>query len=122
MAGHVLFVEDQEDLRELIADALADMGYLVTVAANGREALERLAGPVQFSHVVTDVSMPEGVTGLDVAAEAARRQPHARVVLASGFQRAQLPPIPEGIAFLPKPYRMKQLIAALEAGAGPAPD
>ena len=118
MGGHVLFVEDEVDLRELIEDALTDLGYTVTVAGNGREALARLQGPLQFSHVVTDVSMPEGVSGLDVAAEAARAQPHARVVLASGFQRAQLPPIPEGVDFLPKPYRLRQLLAVLEPRPG----
>lgn len=119
---HVLFVEDQDDLRDLMQDALADMGYDVTLARNGVEALDLLEGGQAFSHVVTDVSMPEGVSGLDVAMEAMRRQPDARVIVASGFQRSQLPPIPEGVAFLPKPYRLKQLLSVLEApDAGQAP-
>ena len=111
---HVLFVEDESDLREIMQDALADHGYAATVARDGREALERLDGGQRFSHVVTDVSMPEGVSGLEVAARALRQQPPPRVVVASGYQRSQLDQLPEGARFLSKPYRIRQLLAALD--------
>ena len=110
---HVLFVEDEDDLRSIIQDALAQHGYQVTLARNGREALEHLRGDGAFSHVVTDVSMPEGVSGLDIAAQALQQRPSPRVVVASGYQRSQLAPLPEGAHFLPKPYRIRQLLAAL---------
>lgn len=110
----LLFVEDEDDLRFLIFEALSDMGYEVTMACNGREAIEKLQGDTTFDHVITDVSMPKGVTGLEVAAEAARLQPQARIVLVSGYQRSQLPPMPEGARFLPKPYRLHQLLGVLE--------
>ncbi|MEN1939702.1 response regulator [Luteimonas sp. MJ246] len=110
----LLFVEDEDDLRFLIFEALSDLGYDVTMASNGREAIEKLKGDVGFDHVITDVSMPQGVTGLEVAEEAARLQPGAGVVLVSGYQRSQLPPIPEGARFLPKPYRLHQLLGVLE--------
>lgn len=109
---HVLFVEDEDDLRGIIQDALAQHGYQVTLARNGREALEHLRRGA-FSHVVTDVSMPEGVSGLDIAAQALQQRPSPRVVVASGYQRSQLAPLPEGAHFLPKPYRIRQLLAAL---------
>lgn len=111
----LLFVEDEDDLRFLIFEALSDLGYDVTMASNGREAIEKLLGDVAFDHVITDVSMPQGVTGLEVAEEAARLQPGAKVVLVSGYQRSQLPPIPEGARFLPKPYRLHQLLGVLES-------
>jgi len=111
---HVLFVEDEDDLRFIMQGALADHGYEVTMARNGREALEQLQGGHTFSHVVTDVSMPEGVSGLAVAAEALLRQPQPRVVVASGYQRSQLEHLPEGAHFLSKPYRIRQLLAALD--------
>ena len=116
-AVSMLFVEDEEDLRTLMFEALSERGYAVTLARNGRDAIEALRGPVQFSHVVTDVNMPNGVSGLQVALEAAQLQPQADVVLASGYQRAQLPALPPGTRFLPKPYRLWQLFAAIE---GPA--
>ncbi len=113
----LLFVEDEEDLRTLMFEALAERGYEVTLARNGRDALDALRGPVRYSHVVTDVSMPDGVSGLDVALEAARVQPQARVVLASGYQRSQLPGLPAGVRFLPKPYRIPQLFSTIETPA-----
>ena len=110
---HVLLVEDDPDLRLLVEDALSHRGIEVTVARNGVEALERLRGSRGYSHVVTDVCMPEGVTGLQVANEALERHPSVQVIVVSGYQRSQLPPIPETMTFLAKPYRMHQLFAAL---------
>lgn len=111
---HVLFVEDEPDLCSIMEDALADHGYEVTLARDGREALEKLGSGRSFSHVVTDVSMPQGVSGLEVAARALQQQPRPRVVVASGFQRSQLEQLPDGAHFLPKPYRIRQLLAALD--------
>ena len=113
---HVLLVEDEQDLRLLVEDALSHRGIDVTVAKNGAEALERLRGPAAFSHVITDVCMPEGISGLEVASTAMERDPAMQVIVVSGFQRSQLPPIPDTMTFLAKPYRMKQLFAALGAG------
>ncbi|SFR87904.1 Response regulator receiver domain-containing protein [Stenotrophomonas maltophilia] len=109
----VLFVDDEDDLREIVVDALAAQGFAVTTARNGLEAIACLRSEAQFSIVVTDYSMPEGVSGLDVASEAAAMQPNARILLASGYSRSQLPALPENVHFLSKPYRFKQLIAAI---------
>lgn len=111
--ARLLFVEDEDDLRFLVFEALTDMGHEVTLAHDGDEALRQLRGEMRFDHVVTDISMPRGVSGLDVAAEAARVQPQAKVLLVSGYQRSQLPQIPEGTHFLPKPYRLHQLLDKL---------
>jgi len=111
----ILFVEDEDDLRFLIFDALTDLGYDVTMAGNGREAMGKLRDGTAFDHVVTDVSMPHGVSGLEVAEEAARLHPGAGIVLVSGYQRSQLPPLPDGARFLPKPYRLHQLLGVIES-------
>jgi two-component system cell cycle response regulator CpdR len=112
-ATRLLFVEDEDDLRFLIFEALSDLGYDVTIASDGQEAIEKLRTGAPFDHVITDVSMPKGVTGLDVAEQAARLHPQARIVLVSGYQRSQLPPMPDGARFLPKPYRLHQLLGVL---------
>lgn len=117
MRPHVLLVEDEQDLREIVEDALSFRGFTITPVCNGVEALARLRQPHSFSHVVTDVNMPEGVSGLEVAAAALAQHPQLRVIVASGYQRSQLPPIPDAAAFLPKPYRMHQLLAALDETA-----
>lgn len=113
MPIHVLFVEDEDDLRTIVAEGLAAQGFAVTTANNGVEAIAFLRGNAQFAIVVTDYSMPEGASGLDVAREAAVTQPHARIMIVSGLQRAQLPPIPDTVRFLPKPYRFGQLVTAI---------
>ncbi len=114
MPINVLFVEDEADLRSVVVEALSGQGFAVTAASNGVEAIAQLRGETQYAVVVTDVCMPEGVSGLDVAAEVANTQPHARVLVVSGLQRAQLPPIPPGVRYLPKPYRFTQLIRAIQ--------
>jgi two-component system cell cycle sensor histidine kinase/response regulator CckA len=113
MPINLLFVEDEADLRSVVTQALSDQGFAVTPASDGIEAIAQLRGETQYAVVVTDVSMPGGVSGLEVAAAVAETQPGARVLVVSGLQRSQLPPIPASVRFLPKPYRLKQLITAI---------
>ena len=114
MSMHILFVDDEGDLRDIVGNALVDAGHRVTLARDGHEALEAMRREAKFSHIVSDVSMPGGVTGLQLAAVALECQPQARIVVVSGYQRSQLPPIPEEVQFLAKPYRIRQLLALLE--------
>lgn len=58
------------------------------------EAFAHLRGETRYAVVVTEVSMPGGVSGLEVDAQVAQAQPDARVLVVSGLQRSQLPPIP----------------------------
>jgi two-component system, cell cycle response regulator CpdR len=113
---HILFVEDEAPLLELISDALALEGFRVTPARNGVEALELLnregAG---YDVVVSDVSMPEGVSGIDLAERIRDICPSARTILVSGHTRGQLPPLPGNVSFLPKPYRLNQLLDTIRA-------
>jgi CheY-like chemotaxis protein len=101
----VLIVEDEISLRELVADALVDFGHEATLAENGVVAMEKLKAR-KFDFVVSDVSMPEGVSGIELAQQ---------VILVSGHARAQLPPLPANVAFLPKPYRIHQLLEMFPA-------
>ena len=108
----ILFIEDEEDLRGLIGDSLTAEGHHVEVAAEGTEAIRRLASG-SYDVVISDVSMPGEVSGLDLAELIEARYPQTRVVLVSGHARAQLPSIPASTQFLPKPYRLSQLLALL---------
>lgn len=91
MPINLLFVEDEADLRSVVTQALSDQGFAVTPASDGIEAIAQLRGETQYAVVVTDVSMPGGVSGLEVAAAVAETQPGARVLVVSGLQRSQLP-------------------------------
>lgn len=114
MKGSVLFVDDEEMLRDVVVEALQDRGYQVLVATDGPGALEMLRGPARIDAVFSDVSMPNGMSGIELAAEAARIRPGIGVILASGFAKGQLPAMPRDVAFLPKPYRIGDLIERLE--------
>lgn len=109
----VLIVEDETDLLCMISEALMASDYHVVPASNGHEALERLSAGETFDVVVSDIAMPGGVSGIEVAAMATSLRPDTRLILASGHQRAHLPPLPDNATFLQKPYRFRQLLDLL---------
>jgi len=110
----VLMVEDNESLRELMRDALPEFGFKVVTADDGCQALALLESGARFDLIFSDVSMPNGVSGIELAGHSARLLPQAQVILSSGYARTQLPPLPDNVTFLPKPYRLPQLVNALQ--------
>jgi len=117
MSRSILFVDDEAPLRDVVVEALQDLGYEVLVATDGPGALEILRGPARIDAMLSDISMPNGLSGLELAARAADIRPGLGIVLASGFAKGQLPPMPAGVAFLAKPYRIHQLLEALHLAA-----
>ena len=111
----VLMVEDQQDLRELIGGALTEHGVDLVLAEDGVIAEQAIRLHGDFDIVFSDVEMPNGISGLALTQIVQEVMPDARMILASGYARAQLPPLPPHVTFLPKPYRLKQLIALLSA-------
>jgi CheY-like chemotaxis protein len=111
----VLFVEDEAMLRDMVGDVLAG-AFDVELASDGAEAINLLRDRPPFDVVVSDIAMPGGVSGIDVAHEALALNASQRVVLLSGHARSQLPELPNGVEFLGKPYRIQQLIGVLNAG------
>lgn len=105
----LLLVEDEPSLRELVGDVLTEFGHQTTVAEDGAIALRHLDGD-GFDVVITDVNLPGDVSGIELAQHVQQRHPHTRVILVSGHTRAQLPPLPDRVAFLAKPYRVQQLL------------
>lgn len=111
----VLMVEDQQDLRELIGQALQDFGIDIHTADDGPAALRLMQDPGGFDVVFSDISMPNGMSGVELSEHVADVLPNARIILASGYARSQLPPLPEHVEFLPKPYRLRQLVTLLQS-------
>ncbi len=113
----VLMVEDQQDLRELMGQALQDFGIEIHTAVDGSAALQMIEEQGDFDVVFSDISMP-GMTGVELSEHVARALPNARMILSSGYARVQLEePLPDHVEFLPKPYRLKQLINLLKSPA-----
>jgi PAS domain S-box-containing protein len=101
----VLLVEDEEQLRNVLARVLRGRGYTVLEADNGRSALELLAG-ANVDLLLTDVVLPQ-VSGRALAEEAQRLRPGVRVLFMSGYTddtilRAEL--LHHGVALLQKPF------------------
>jgi two-component system, cell cycle response regulator CpdR len=108
----ILFVEDEADTRLVVGAGLRLYGFTVRMAEDGPAALRALK-ETSFDAVVTDVSMPNGVSGIEVAQEALKWQPSAKVLIVSGYARAQLPQLPDHVSFLGKPYGLADLVSML---------
>ena len=82
----ILIVEDEAMLRELAREILQDSGYQILEAASGREALavwQRQAGKIDL--LLTDMVMPEGVSGVELAERLVTESPELKVIFMSGY-------------------------------------
>jgi two-component system, cell cycle sensor histidine kinase and response regulator CckA len=115
--GTILLVEDEEGLRSLNARGLRSRGYSVIEASNGVEAMEALEekdGAVDL--VVSDVVMPE-MDGPTLLKAMRGRNPDLKIIFVSGYaEDAFEKSLPENqqFAFLPKPFTLSQLVAAVK--------
>jgi len=80
----ILVVDDEEALLELAQESLEAQGYQVLIATDGKQALERLAGDVSISLLFSDVIMPGGMNGYQLAEQATAKWPDLKVLLTSG--------------------------------------
>jgi CheY-like chemotaxis protein len=92
------------------------LGYRTEAAASGAEALKMLANGLQCDLLFTDLVMPGGMTGFQLAATARHRRPDLKILLTTGFARVS-DQAPETVphAVLRKPYRHHQLATAIRA-------
>ena len=104
----ILLVEDELSVRRVAALCLRKLGYAVVEAANAAEALQRWEEhPLPIDLLLTDMIMPGGVTGLDLAAQLRERKASLRIILSSGYTQQGTTPgllTEQGLAFLAKPY------------------
>jgi len=121
--GTILLVEDEEGLRSLNARGLRSRGYSVIEASNGVEAMEALEkknGAIDL--VVSDVVMPE-MDGPTLLKTMRGRNPDLKIIFVSGYaEDAFDKSLPENqqFAFLPKPFTLSQLVAAVKETMTPS--
>jgi two-component system, cell cycle sensor histidine kinase and response regulator CckA len=117
----VLVVEDEDALRAAIRRFLRDQGYTVLEAENGSTALQLLEGAAgeEVDLVLTDLRMPV-MDGRQLASALARRRPSLPIVFMSGFtaQLMDLRLVSPNLAFLAKPFRNDELLAAVRSKLG----
>ena len=120
----ILVVEDNAQVRALTAARLRRLGYGVTEADNGPRALAALESGDLPDLVFSDVVMPGGMSGFDVARAIWQRHPNQRILLTSGFAENLAPaddPLFADSAILRKPYSLADLARAIAKSIdGPA--
>ncbi len=111
----ILVVDDNGKIRQAVTKQLTQLGYRVIEAENGRAALAILETAESIHLLFSDVIMPGGIDGFELAAEATKRKPGLKVLLTSGFPegfgKTTQPML--GCRMLSKPYRSAQLAHAL---------
>jgi signal transduction histidine kinase/CheY-like chemotaxis protein/HAMP domain-containing protein len=109
----VLVVEDELVLREMARDFLKDCGYRILEAGCGREALQVWGTHrADIDLLLTDMKMPEGISGVEIAEKMIAEQPALRVIFTSGYSDDIVSPemLERNHArFLPKPYSYAEL-------------
>jgi CheY-like chemotaxis protein len=109
----VLLVEDDAKVRRSVCQALQALGYRVYEAANGQDAVRlwQEVG-VQVQLLLTDMVMPEGMTGLELVESLQALKPGLKAIISSGYSAEIVQagvPSEKGIVYLPKPYATKTL-------------
>jgi signal transduction histidine kinase len=109
--SHVLYVEDDALVRDVVAPALREAGFSVSVAEDADTALARLEAGQEFDLVFSDIVMPGRIGGIELALMVRERFPGVRVVLATGYsdRRVDVP----GVRLLAKPFEMGAMVEAL---------
>jgi len=112
----ILMVDDDIPILEVVSEALGDAGYTVVTATNAAEALEKIADDNAISLLFSDVVMP-GLSGVDLAMQAAALRPGLRILLASGHAEGWIEGMPEDVDFIAKPYRLGDVLKKLSRQA-----
>ncbi|MEN3293376.1 MAG: hypothetical protein V7642_2629 [Burkholderiales bacterium] len=116
----VLIVEDEPDVMEVAAELFRSIGYEVLTAGNGNDAIDILKRRRDIDYLFTDVMMPNGMSGIELARFTRKLCPGVKVILASGY------PLPalkaehgnlDDFTFMSKPYRLSELAKKLRTAA-----
>jgi len=108
----ILFVEDDQGVREFAVDALRALGYTIFEAEHAQEALRLIEEEnIKFDLLLTDVVMP-GMSGKELADEIRQKRRDQKVLFASGYTRSNIVHggiLDEGVNFIHKPYSVRDL-------------
>ena len=113
----VLVVEDEARVRQMSAEALRELGYVVHTASSGEEALNLFDGLGRIDILFTDIVMA-GMTGRQLADALRQRVPDLKVLYTTGYTRNAVVHngvLDPGVAFLPKPFAVADLALKLRS-------
>ena len=109
--GRVLVVEDDVLVAEFAAGMLSELGFDPTVTHSAKEALERLSGEQRPALIFSDIVMPGGISGLELARKVRQRFPELPILLTTGYSEQVAGA--HGFPILQKPYELSSLADAL---------
>ena len=118
----VLLVDDDLHVLDTVKESLLELGYVVETATSAAEALAVLARDVKIDLLFSDIVMPGGMNGVQLARRAQQSWPALKVVLTSGYAGSALQKfdVPPEFMLIQKPYRRDTLAAKLRTVAGAA--
>jgi PAS domain S-box-containing protein len=117
----ILVVEDDALVRAFVTSQLKSLGYATLVASNAAEAIKLIDQGAEVDLLFTDVIMPGGMNGRELAVEALKRRPRLKVLFTSGYTQdaivhhGRLDP---GVVLLAKPYRKSDLARMVRVAIG----
>jgi len=117
VAAKILVVDDNPDVRGVVVKQLSGFGYSVMVSQDGPSALDIIRNDETIDLLFTDIVMPGGMTGIELAREAQKLRPLLKILLTSGFAEATLlthSQPGETINILSKPYRRQELARKIQ--------
>ena len=110
----ILVAEDSELLRLLASDLLEGHGYTVVEADNAEEAIKVMENRKDVRLLFTDIQMPPGCDGLELAREVHNRWPKVHLVITSGQVQPSRAEIADDGRFIRKPYQAKDLLGQID--------
>lgn len=123
MPCRILLVEDEPDIRSIMADTLGDAGFDVTATCTGDEAAILMADSDRFDVLLTDITMPGQIDGIGLAEHARQVHPDLPVVFVSGRpdNAGRAAAVTQPSAFVAKPYDMARVINTIDRLIGQTP-
>ena len=110
----VLLAEDDPNVRRVVRQQLIDLGYPVIEAENGAQALEMIEQIPDIAILVSDIIMPGGINGRQLAEQVLASHPHMRIVLMSGYTDENEEAAASDLPILGKPFVRQDLARALQ--------
>ncbi|PZO53865.1 MAG: hybrid sensor histidine kinase/response regulator [Alphaproteobacteria bacterium] len=110
--GAILVVEDDDSVASLVCEMIGDLGYSATRVPNAHEALSRIERGLPVDAVFSDIIMPGGLNGIELATELRKRRPDLPILLTTGYSGHGVTEV-QDFPVLRKPYDREELGAAL---------
>jgi len=113
----ILLVEDDSSLRLVVRSTLSFLGYRIIEAANGSSALQLWSqNRAAIRLLLTDMVLPDGMNGRELAANLQSQEPNLKVIYSSGYSAEVAGadfPLHRGVNFIPKPYQISELASTI---------